>query len=78
MGRLHGFGLGLRPEHYHDVAADRRGIDWLEVISENYMVPGGKPLHFLDTLRRDIPMVMHGVSLSIGGGTTKPTTIPVQ
>lgn len=67
MSRLHGFGLGLRPEHYHDVAADRRGIDWLEVISENYMVPGGKPLHFLDTLRRDIPMVMHGVSLSIGG-----------
>ena len=38
----------------------------LEVISENYMVPGGKPLAMLDQIRRDFPMVMHGVSLSIG------------
>jgi len=67
---LHGFGLGLRTEHYGDFGgADRtlaRRVDWLEVISENYMVPGGKPLHHLDRIRRDIPMVMHGVSLSIG------------
>lgn len=41
-------------------------VDWLEVISENYLVPGGKPLFFLDRIRRDYPMVMHGVSLSIG------------
>ncbi len=61
-----GFGLGLRTEHYADFTAAPQAVDWLEVISENYMVPGGKPLHFLDRIRRDYPMVMHGVSLSIG------------
>ncbi|TAK92034.1 MAG: DUF692 domain-containing protein [Burkholderiaceae bacterium] len=63
---LTGFGLGLRTEHYLDFVERKPQVDWLEVISENYMVPGGKPLHFLDTIRRDYPMVMHGVSLSIG------------
>jgi uncharacterized protein (UPF0276 family) len=67
MPAIEGFGLGLRPEHYPDFTQRApRGVDWLEVISENYMVPGGKPLHYLDTIRRDHPMVMHGVSLSIG------------
>jgi len=42
-------------------------VDWLEVLSENYMVPGGKPLEFLDRIRERYPMVMHGVALSIGG-----------
>lgn len=64
---IQGFGLGLRTEHYADFLNQRPpNVDWLEVISENYMVPGGKPLHFLDRIRRDYPMVMHGVSLSIG------------
>jgi uncharacterized protein (UPF0276 family) len=67
MAPVHGFGLGLRSEHYRDFAAGAQRVDWLEVISENYLVPGGRPLHWLDTIRRDIPMVMHGVSLSIGG-----------
>jgi uncharacterized protein (UPF0276 family) len=69
MPDLTGFGLGLRTEHYADFRATparRLGVDWLEVISENYMVPGGKPLAHLDAIRRDCPMVMHGVSLSIG------------
>jgi uncharacterized protein len=66
MAALSGFGLGLRTEHYLDFVERRPAVDWLEVISENYMVPGGKPLHFLDTIRRDYPMAMHGVSLSIG------------
>jgi uncharacterized protein (UPF0276 family) len=66
MSAIHGFGLGLRPEHYRDFLDGRPRIDWLEVISENYLVPGGKPLHHLDAIRRDHPMVMHGVSLSIG------------
>lgn len=65
---LRGFGLGLRPEHYRDFVERRgSGVDWVEVISENYMVPGGKPLHHLDRIRREWPMAMHGVSLSIGG-----------
>lgn len=63
---ISGFGLGLRTEHYRDFVETRPAVDWLEIISENTMVPGGKPLHFLDTIRRDYPMVMHGVSLSIG------------
>lgn len=61
-----GFGLGLRPDHYRDFLAGPQPVDWLEIISENYMVPGGKPLAMLDAIRADYPMVMHGVSLSIG------------
>ncbi|GAB4565500.1 MAG: DUF692 domain-containing protein [Rhizobacter sp.] len=61
-----GFGLGLRTEHYADFAQAQPGVDWLEVISENYLVPGGKPLHHLDRIRAHTPMVMHGVSMSIG------------
>ncbi len=64
---LQGFGLGLRTDHYRDFIDASPRVDWLEVISENYLVPGGKPLYFLDRIRRDYPMVMHGVSLSIGG-----------
>ena len=62
-----GFGLGLRPEHYPAVLEDRPAVDWFEIISENYLVAGGKPLYFLDRIREHYPMVMHGVSLSIGG-----------
>ncbi len=65
---LQGFGLGLRTEHYADFGTQcPAGIDWLEVISENHLVPGGKPLWQLDRIRALAPMVMHGVSLSIGG-----------
>ncbi|HEY6643107.1 DUF692 domain-containing protein [Povalibacter sp.] len=61
-----GFGLGLRPDHYEDALQQRPAIDWFEVISENYMIPGGRPLHYLDRIRERYPLVMHGVSLSIG------------
>lgn len=62
-----GFGLGLRTEHYETVLAEQPPVDWFEIITENYLVPGGKPLYYLDRIRADYPMVMHGVSLSIGG-----------
>jgi len=62
-----GFGLGLRTEHYQEILELRpKEIDWFEIISENYMIDGGKPLYFLDKIRQDYPMVMHGVSMSIG------------
>ncbi|MGB5834586.1 MAG: DUF692 domain-containing protein [Thiohalocapsa sp.] len=61
-----GFGLGLRPDHYETVLSERPAVDWFEIISENYMVAGGKPLHYLDRIREHYPMVMHGVSLSLG------------
>jgi uncharacterized protein (UPF0276 family) len=66
MTKLAGFGLGLRTEHYETVLNEPHAIDWLEVITENYLVPGGKPLHYLERIRRRFPLVMHGVSLSIG------------
>lgn len=61
-----GFGLGLRPEHYEEALADRPHVDWFEIISENYLVPGGRPLHYLDRFAERYPLVMHGVSMSIG------------
>lgn len=61
-----GFGLGLRTDHYEEILESRPRVDWFEALSENYMVAGGKPLHYLDRIRADYPMVLHGVSLSIG------------
>lgn len=61
-----GFGLGLRPEHYETILNERPALDWLEILTENYLVPGGKPLYYLDAIRAIYPIVMHGVSLSIG------------
>ncbi len=61
-----GFGLGLRREHYLDLVDGHSGVDWLEILTENYMVPGGKALYYLDKIREHYPLVMHGVSLSIG------------
>ncbi len=61
-----GFGLGLRVDHYETILNSEPAIDWFEIISENYLVPGGKPLHYLDRIRARFPLVMHGVSLSIG------------
>lgn len=61
-----GFGLGLRPDHYDAVLDGAHRIDWFEVTTENYLVPGGKPLHYLERVRERYPLVMHGVSLSIG------------
>ena len=60
------FGLGLRPDHYEEIAATPGRVSWFEALSENYMAPGGGPLDWLDRLRRDYPMALHGVSLSIG------------
>ena len=61
-----GFGLGLRAQHYAEFLAAPQRVDWLELLSDNYMVPGGKPLVMLDRIRADYPVVMHGVALSIG------------
>lgn len=62
-----GFGLGLRPKHYEFVIENKPKIDWFEVISENFLIPGGNPLYYLTTIRQDYPIVLHGVSMSIGG-----------
>ena len=67
---LSGFGLGLRTQHYQAILSDHDGrapgVDWFEIISENYMDVGGAPRRNLMRIRERYPMVMHGVSLSIG------------
>ena len=63
-----GHGVGLRTDHFPQVTAGaaRGRVDFFEVISENFMVPGGRPLAVLEQVRRDFPVLLHGVSLSIG------------
>lgn len=61
-----GFGLGLRTVHYDEILSKKPKVDFFEILTENYMIPGGSPLDYLDKIRAHYPMVMHGVSLSIG------------
>ncbi len=61
-----GFGLGLRPPHYQDFLGGNMPVDFVEVISENFMVKGGKPLNVLAGIRERYPVALHGVSMSIG------------
>jgi len=61
-----GFGAGLRAEHYEDLLAGAKGVDWLEAITDNYIDTKGRPLAVLESVRRDHPVALHGVSLSIG------------
>ena len=71
--QISGFGLGLRPQHFSDILSaphsdgDGTGVDWFEIISENFMAVGGRPMANLMAVRERYPMAMHGVSLSIGG-----------
>lgn len=60
-----GFGMGLRTEHYTDILEGNPPIDWFEILSENYLVPGGRPLAILEQIAERYPVVMHGVSMSI-------------
>jgi uncharacterized protein (UPF0276 family) len=61
-----GFGLGLRAQHYAAILETLPPLDWLEILTENYLVPGGMALYYLDRIAEKYPLVMHGVSLSIG------------
>src|SRR4051794_21329585 len=62
-----GIGIGLRTAHYHHILEHRPEVDWFEIISDNYMHTEGRPLLYLDRIAEAYPIVMHGVSLSIGG-----------
>jgi uncharacterized protein len=61
-----GIGVGLRPVHYEEICSQPPLIDWFEIISENYMIEGGKPLERLDYILEHYPVVQHGVNLAIG------------
>ena len=67
MKKSLGFGLGLRAPHFKTILETKPSIDWFEIISEDYMTPGGNPRYYLDKIRENYPIVMHGVSLSLGG-----------
>ena len=62
-----GHGIGLRPPHYRRVLDGSARVDWFEVISENFMIPGGRPLDVLAKARELAPVVLHGVSMNLGG-----------
>ncbi len=61
-----GIGIGLRSVHFGEILAKHPPIDWFEVLSENYLDTGGRPLHVLDQVAERYPVVLHGVSMSIG------------
>ncbi len=61
-----GLGLGLRPVHFNHILENWPAVDWFEILSENYMDTEGRPLHVLDQIAERYPIVMHGVSMSIG------------
>ncbi|MEP7049345.1 MAG: DUF692 domain-containing protein [Pseudomonadota bacterium] len=61
-----GIGLGLRTLHYSTIIGDKPAVDWFEIITENYLRTQGRPLEFLEQIADAYPIVMHGVSLSIG------------
>lgn len=61
-----GFGLGLRRTHYDDFLTGNVPVDFVEVISENYMIEGGRQMRILEQVRSDFPVIIHGVSMSIG------------
>ncbi len=61
-----GAGVGLRRQHYSYVLENWPAMDWFEVITENFMVEGGRPLEVLEQVRSRYPIVLHGVSMSVG------------
>jgi hypothetical protein len=66
MQKHPGFGVGLRSEHFRHVLEQQPDVDWFEIISENFLDNRGWPRHVLDRVAERYPVVMHGVSLSIG------------
>jgi uncharacterized protein (UPF0276 family) len=61
-----GIGIGLRTVHFGEILAGRPALEWFEVLSENFMDTGGRPLHVLDRVVERYPVALHGVSLSVG------------
>ncbi|MFC2966831.1 MNIO family bufferin maturase [Acidimangrovimonas pyrenivorans] len=59
-------GVGLKPQHYRDILDTRPDIGFFEIHAENYMGAGGPPHRYLETIRADYPLSLHGVGLSIG------------
>ncbi len=63
---IQGAGIGLRPPHYQDILNQKPAVPWFEVLSDNYLSPGGLPLYYLERVRQDYPVTLHGVGMSLG------------
>jgi uncharacterized protein len=61
-----GLGVGLRTAHFRHITSKWPAMDWFEIVSENFIDTGGRPMYFLDQIAERYPIVMHGVSLSVG------------
>lgn len=61
-----GYGLGLRSVHYEYVLKNKPPVDWFELVTENYLAPGGRPRAILHQIRENYPVVLHGLSFNIG------------
>ena len=61
-----GVGIGLRSVHFGHILETWPQLDWFEILSENFMHTGGRPMHVLDQVAERYPIVMHGVSLNVG------------
>src|ERR1700739_145778 len=62
----YGIGIGLRVPHYRHILAKKPVVDWFEIISENFMVDGGRPLEVLDSILEQYRVVQHGVAMYFG------------
>ena len=65
----YGIGIGLRSPHYHHILTRKPVVDWFEIISENFMIDGGRPLRILDQILEQYKVVQHGVSMYFGSVT---------
>jgi uncharacterized protein len=61
-----GLGVGLRSVHFQHILSEQPPVDWFEIISENFIDSQGRPRYVLDQIAERYPIVMHGVSMSIG------------
>jgi uncharacterized protein (UPF0276 family) len=61
-----GAGIGLRSQHYQEILQSKPPIPWFEVLTENYFGDGGQPLHYLEQVRLNYPVTLHGVGMSLG------------
>ncbi len=62
----YGIGIGLRATHYNHILTRKPVVDWFEIISENFMIDGGRPLRILDQILEQYKVVQHGVSMYFG------------
>ena len=74
----YGIGIGLRVPHYAHILSKKPVVDWFEIISENFMVEGGRPLELLDRILEQYRVVQHGVSMYFGSADKPDRSAPAS